>query len=239
VRAALRLLGSPTNDVDGFISRIANGAKLSRKPKHIFLRVIENQDNWPFLPENAELKMYPNLARLAKEGLYFKNFASAGQGTISAISVHMCNYPNMGFQINCLEVRLNNCKLSVGSLFKRLGYETNFYYAGYLTWQGINRFAPKHGYQHCYGGDVMGVYEGNERGVNDKNLFAFIEKNFRPNIDNFNLILTTSNHPPYTINLIDENVPLEHIANFVDDKKDKISRPCLVCGWMRGDFIKK
>jgi phosphoglycerol transferase MdoB-like AlkP superfamily enzyme len=174
--------------------------------------------------------MCPNLARLAKKDLYFKNFVPAGQGTISAISVQMCNYPNMGFQINCLEVRLKSCGLSVGYLFRRFGYETNFYYAGYLTWQRIDRFAPRHGYQHCYGGDVMEVYEGNEWGLKEKSLFAFIEKNFCPNIDNFNLILTTSNHPPYTINLIDENVPLEHIAKFVDDKKDKISGPCLACG---------
>ncbi|MDR2432659.1 MAG: sulfatase-like hydrolase/transferase, partial [Puniceicoccales bacterium] len=218
VQAALTLLGSPTDDVDKFISRTANGAKLSKKPKHIFLIVMESQDNWPFLPENAELNLCPNLARLAKEGLYFKNFVPTGQGTMSAIAVQMCNYPNMGFLINCSENGLKNCELSVGTLFQRLGYGTNFYYAGYLSWQRIDRFAPIHGYQHCYGGDVMGIYEGNEWGVNDKDLFAFIERNFSPDTDSFNLILTASNHPPYSVDLVAEGVPLEHTAKFVDSQ---------------------
>ncbi|MDR2628992.1 MAG: hypothetical protein LBC30_03330, partial [Puniceicoccales bacterium] len=116
VQAALTLLRSPTDDVNKFISRTANGAKLSRKPKHIFLIVMESQDNWPFLPENGELNLCPNLAKLAKEGLYFKNFVPTGQGTMSAIAVQMCNYPNMGFLINCSENGLKNCELSVGSL---------------------------------------------------------------------------------------------------------------------------
>ncbi|MDR1457371.1 MAG: sulfatase-like hydrolase/transferase [Puniceicoccales bacterium] len=219
MQAALMLLGSPTEDVDKFISRTANGAKLSRKPKHIFLIVMESQDNWPFLPENNELNLYPNLARLAKEGLYFKNFVPTGQGTMSAIAVQMCNYPNMGFLINCSENGLKNCDLSVGTLFQRLGYGTNFYYAGYLSWQRVDRFAPIHGFQHCYGGDLMGTYEGNEWGVNDKDLFAFIEGNFSPNTDSFNLILTASNHPPYSVDLVAEGVPLEHIAKFVDGQK--------------------
>ncbi|MDR1528186.1 MAG: sulfatase-like hydrolase/transferase [Puniceicoccales bacterium] len=238
VRAALMLLGSPTDDIDRFISHTANGAKLSRKPKHIFLIVMESQDNWPFLPENSELNLCPNLARLAKEGLYFKNFVPTGQGTMSAIAVQMCNYPNMGFLINYSKNGLENCELSVGTLFQRLGYATNFYYAGYLSWQRIDRFAPIHGYQHCYGGDVMGTYEGNEWGVNDKDLFAFVERNFSPDTDDFNLILTASNHSPYSVDLVSEGVPLEHIAKYVDgQKKVKYLGHAWYADRCVGDFI--
>jgi phosphoglycerol transferase MdoB-like AlkP superfamily enzyme len=237
VQAALMLLGSPTDDVDKFISRTASGAKLSKKPKHIFLIVMESQDNWPFLPENAELNLCPNLAKLAKEGLYFKNFVPTGQGTMSATAVQMCNYPNMGFLINCSEDGLKNCELSVGTLFQRLGYGTNFYYAGYLSWQRVDRFAPIHGYQHCYGGDVMGTYEGNEWGVNDKDLFAFIERNFSPDVDSFNLILTASNHPPYSVDLITEGVPLDHIAKFVDGSKVKYLGHAWYADRCVGNFI--
>jgi len=41
--------------------------------QNIFLILIEGQDNWPFLPENAPLNLCPNLAKLAKESLYFRN----------------------------------------------------------------------------------------------------------------------------------------------------------------------
>jgi phosphoglycerol transferase MdoB-like AlkP superfamily enzyme len=129
----------------------------------------------------------------------------------------MCNYPNMGFLINYAENGLRNCDFSVGSLFQRLGYGTNFYYAGYLSWQRIDRFAPIHGFQHCYGGDAMGAYGWNEWGVDDRYLFAFIKNNFDETIPSFNLILTASNHPPYSVNLRAENVPLEHFAKFVGD----------------------
>jgi phosphoglycerol transferase MdoB-like AlkP superfamily enzyme len=237
VQAALTLLGSSTDDIDRFISRIANGAKLSRKPKHIFLIVMESQDNWPFLPENGDLNLCPNLVKLAKEGLYFKNFVPTGQGTMSAIAVQMCNYPNMGFLINCSENGLRNCELSVGSQFQRLGYGTNFYYAGYLSWQRIDRFAPIHGYQHCYGGDVMETYEGNEWGVNDKDLFAFVERNFSPDTDSFNLILTASNHPPYSVDLVAEGVPLKHIAKFVDRQRVKYLGHAWYADRSVGNFI--
>ncbi|MDR1233135.1 MAG: sulfatase-like hydrolase/transferase [Puniceicoccales bacterium] len=237
VQAALMLLDSPTNDIDRFISHSANGAKLSRKPKHIFLIVMESQDNWPFLPENDDLNLCPNLSRLAKEGLYFKNFVPTGQGTMSAIAVQMCNYPNMGFLINCSENGLRNCELSVGSLFQRLGYGTSFYYAGYLSWQRIDRFAPIHGYQHCYGGDVMGTYEGNEWGVNDKDLFAFVERNFSPDTDSFNLILTASNHPPYSVDLVAEGVPLKHIAKFIDGQRVKYLGHAWYADRSVGNFI--
>ncbi|MDR1414001.1 MAG: LTA synthase family protein [Puniceicoccales bacterium] len=213
---ALKILNAANGKIDDLISHTSMGGKLSQKPQHIFLVVMESQDNWPLLPENFELNLCPNLSHLGNEGLYFKNFVPTGQGTLSAIAVQMCNYPNLGFLINCAKNGLENCELSVGTLFQRLGYETNFYYAGYLSWQRIDRFAPIHGYQHCYGGDSMGAYAGNEWGVDDGDMFAFITKNFDSSKPSFNLILTTSNHPPYSVDLIAENAPLKHFAKFVD-----------------------
>jgi phosphoglycerol transferase MdoB-like AlkP superfamily enzyme len=238
MRDALEILGAPAADVGEFMSHRSNGAKLSKKPKHIFFIVMESQDNWPFSPENSDIILCPRLAKLAEEGLYFKNFVPTGQGTMSAISVQMCNYPNIGFLLNYSENGLKNSDLSVGSLFQRLGYETNFYYAGYLSWQHVDRFAPIHGYQHCYGGDSMNTYEGNEWGVSDGDLFKFIGKNFRADSPSFNLILTASNRPPYSVDLISENVPLEHFAKFAGDEK-RIK--CLGHAWYAdrcvGDFI--
>ncbi|MDR0715482.1 MAG: sulfatase-like hydrolase/transferase [Puniceicoccales bacterium] len=238
--AALQLLNAQVDSVDEFISHTSEGAKLSKKPKHIFLIVMESQDNWTLFPENSALHLCPNLSQLAKEGLYFRNFVPTGQGTLSAIAVQICNYPNMGFFINYTKNGLINCDFSVGSLFQRLGYETNFYYAGYLSWQRMDRFAPIHGYQHCYGGDAIGPsYEGNEWGVNDKDLFKFIESNFNPEIPSFNLILTASNHPPYSIDLSSEDVPLDHFAKFASSKK---ILKCLGHAWYAdkclGNFVK-
>ncbi|MDR3273753.1 MAG: sulfatase-like hydrolase/transferase [Puniceicoccales bacterium] len=237
--AALNVLNAQTKDVDELISRTSKGAKLSEKPKHIFLVVMESQDNWPLFPENSALNLCPNLAKLANDGLYFKHFVPTGQGTMSAIAVQMCNYPNMGFLINYAENGLKNCDLSVGTLFQQLGYGTNFYYAGYLSWQRVDRFAPIHGYQHCYGGDIMLAYEGNEWGVNDKDLFKFIESNFNPEVPSFNLILTASNHPPFSVDLRSEDVPLEHLAKFTNNEK---TLKCLGHAWYAdrclGDFVR-
>jgi hypothetical protein len=154
----------------------------------VFIIILENQDNWPFLPENAELNLCPNLERQATEGLYFTNLVPIGQGTMSATAVQMYNYPNMGFLINCSDNGLENCELSVRTLFQRFGDGPDVYDAEYLSWQRRDRFAPIHGYQHCCGGDIMWIYEGNESGVNDKDLFAFIERNFSPDTDSCRLM---------------------------------------------------
>jgi phosphoglycerol transferase MdoB-like AlkP superfamily enzyme len=240
VERAFEILGANTRDIDELILRVSKGAKLSKKPRHIFLIVMESQDNWPFLEENSDLNLCPNLKQLGEKGLYFKNFIPTGHGTLSAVAVQMCNYPNMEFFINYAENGLKSCDFSVGKSFQRLGYHTNFYYAGYLSWQRIDRFAAVHGYQSSYGGDVMESYAGNEWGVEDKELFNFIIKTLRSDIDSFNLILTASNHPPFSVDLRSENVPLEHLGRFAtNEKRTKHLGHAWYADRCVGDFVRE
>ena len=86
-----------------------------------------------------------------------------------------------------------------------MGYKTRFYYGGFLGWQRVDNFAKAQGFDELYGGATMsskakGV-NTNEWGIDDEHLFNFIENDIDKDTPSFNIILTTSNHPPYDLDL--------------------------------------
>ena len=101
---------------------------------------------------------------------------------------------------------------AIATQMKRLGYDTHLYYAGYGGWHRIEDFAIEQGFDHTHMGSSMdGGADTNEWGVTDKVLFSYIAEHFQTEKPTFNLILTSSNHPPYTVDLAKENCPVKEV----------------------------
>jgi phosphoglycerol transferase MdoB-like AlkP superfamily enzyme len=86
--------------------------------------------------------------------------------------------------------------------YKNAGYETIFIYGGGVGWRNINAFIPLQGFDQCLGeGSMDPKYGRNEWGVYDEHLFDFTLKKLQDNPDRpkFIYVVTTSNHPPYTL----------------------------------------
>ena len=83
VRAAAQELFNESrsfDNLDAYLEKHAKGPK-AVPPRHIFLVVMESYDAWPFIKKYASLGLTGNLSRLAKNGIYFKNFVPAADGT--------------------------------------------------------------------------------------------------------------------------------------------------------------
>lgn len=146
----------------------------------------------------------PNLDQLAGKSLFFTNMYATGTRTdrgLEAISLSLPPTPGRSM----LKRRDNEDLFSWASLMKSLGYDTKFLYGGYGYFDNMNYFFSHNGVDHIidrsdFTGDEI-VFE-NAWGVSDEDLFRKSIEVFRRSDKNrrpfFGLIMTTSNHRPYT-----------------------------------------
>jgi phosphoglycerol transferase MdoB-like AlkP superfamily enzyme len=145
----------------------------------------------------------PYLDDLATKSLSFENLYATGTRTVRGLeAVALSMPPTPGFSIL---KRPNNENLKgINQVLKKYGYRYDFIYGGYGYFDNMNYFFESNGY---------GIYDranipddlitfSNIWGVADEDLFNYTLKNIDDNFDKdkpfFKLILTTSNHRPYS-----------------------------------------
>ncbi len=256
VRAAARLLFGGKDapaDLDAYMLTRAKGRGGSdAKPRHVFAIFVESYDAWPLLDKYASLGVAGEMKRLARDGLHVKRFLPSSPGTMS-IGVIITGLPDVGVHVNYRSSGKGPYPTAIAPIMKRLGYRTRFFYGGYLSWQRIGDFAREQGFDEVYGGAHMGSYAAtNEWGVDDEYTFEFARKTVADDPPSFNLILTTTNHPPYDVDVRAKGFPLgevpedmkpffdgtvdlntlghlwyadRYVGGFVDDMTRKLTRP--------------
>jgi len=199
------------NDLDAYLLRYAKGPK-GIPPRHIFLFVMESYDAWPFLPKYASLGLTHELSELGRKGLHFNNFLPSSDGTMETLSSIITDLPYTGVEINYQLMSRTPYPSSIFATFKRLGYRTRLFYGGYLSWQRFGEFARDQGVEEIYGAPHMskGV-STHEWGVDDEYLMDFIANTVDNERPSFNLIMTTSYHPPYNVDIWAKGFPLKAI----------------------------
>ncbi|HEX9859862.1 MAG TPA: LTA synthase family protein, partial [Nitrospirota bacterium] len=233
-----------SDDLDAYLLKHAKGPK-GALPRHIFLVVMESYDAWPFLPRYASLGLTENLSRLAKGGLHFENFVPASDGTMQSLTAIMTGLPYPAVEINYQPTAQTPYPSSLAETFKRLGYRTRLFYGGYLSWQRFGDFAADQGVEEVYGAPHMskGV-KTYEWGVDDEYLLDFAAERVHDEQPSFNIIMTTSYHPPYNVDVQARGFPLtrppDDVAALFDGAASLkmlghlwYSDKCL------GDFVKK
>lgn len=89
--------------------------------------------------------------------------------------------------------------------FKRLGYKVNFWYGGVNSWERIKAFALAQGFDNFYGMGDFYSNSGNVWGSDDRYLFEAIVSSFTASdVPTLTVILTVSNHAPYSVDLARE-----------------------------------
>lgn len=188
-------------DLDNALLRTSAGHS-GEKPKHIFLILMESHSGWTVMPAYRDIGLSPQLSALADEGLYYPNFLPAGSGTIGSMNTLITGLPDAGLNINYEATAQTPYPSAIAENMKRLGYTTRFFYGGFLSWQRLDSFARNQGFDEVYGGGSMSAgTHTNEWGVDDKFLFDFVMQTVDEDKPSFNFILTTSNHPPYDLDL--------------------------------------
>ena len=216
---------SPTSDdLNDYLHHFAKGG-LIPKPKHIFVIISESYANWVLLDKYSELHIADGMKFIinADNSDYCPTFLPNGGNTVSAVTGIVTGLADANLYLTTLpqSFALPYSTAAAPSM-KRLGYTANFFYAGPATWERIGEFTIAQGFDHFYSqGDISATsaVKGNVWGVDDKFLYEFIINNLDLNMPTFNIILNTSNHAPYTVDLEAEGITLS--KTFDDDDLNK------------------
>ena len=223
--AALHSNQQPTSDnLNDYLIHHAKGAFIP-KPQHIFLIVSESYANWVLLDKYADLHVADGMKSIinAVNSDYCPTFLPNGANTVSAVTGIVTGLADANLYLTTLPQSFAApYSTAAAPQMKRLGYIANFFYAGSATWERIGEFSIAQGFDHFYNqGDISSAeaVKGNVWGVDDRFLYDFITSNLDFSKPTFNVILNTSNHAPYTIDLETEGISLS--KRFDDEDLNK------------------
>lgn len=193
-----------SNNLDDYLRREAQGAQVA-KPKQIFLIVSESYANWPLLDKYSQLHIADGMKGIiaGEDADYCNAMLPNGASTISAMTGVTTGLADANLYLTTMPESFKQPYVTaIAPQMERLGYTTNFWYAGPATWERIGAFTEAQGFQHFYGrGDMPEEAEGSVWGCDDEYLYAQILQGVSPDTSSFNVILNVSNHSPYTVDV--------------------------------------
>lgn len=194
-------------NVEAAFTRTVRQPKLVQQPKNIVLIVGESFGEWPFLPKFKDLGLVNNMRRLqnSAHGAHINTMLCHGSGTISAVNGLVSGVPDSSLYENYQpESFKSQYGTGIGYVMKQLGYKTVFWYGGFSGWQNIEKFVKAQSFDEFHCADEINDKSGNSWGVPDAMLFSRINEYMQKQDAAekvFHVVLTTSNHPPYSINV--------------------------------------
>lgn len=228
LREAIKILGGNA-DADtleeAFIHK-AKGHCLPEKPKNVVLILGENYALWPLLPQYRALGLAETGILMEKSGAFCYNFLPNGSGTITSLNGFLTGLPSVGIGQNYVMGENGDVSgFAIGTLMKKMGYKTVFWYGGLRNWQNLGNFTLKEGFDefHC-ADELPALGESSSWGAPDGILFNAVKKQIdsepKPT---FYFILTTSNHPPFAYDVDAKGFDRKHVSEKLPDMipKDK------------------
>jgi len=192
-----------SNNLDDFLRKQAQGPKI-QKPKHIFIIVGESYAGWSVMPKYKDVNIANGLKNIIAQAnaAYTPAFVPNGTGTMEAMNGLITGLAEVNLSPNYqADAYKNVYSTAIAPQMKKLGYKTYLWYGGFSSWQRMKEFSLAQGFDESYASNDMENQSGNSWGSEDKNFFNGITANFKDDQPSFHIILTTSNHPPYTVNV--------------------------------------
>lgn len=236
------------NDLSIYLAKEATGAKIE-KPKHIFVIVSESYANWPLLDKYSNLHIADNMKKIiAKDDtIYTSHMLPSGSSTVGALMTMVTGMANSNLYLTTMPEALANPYITATApQMKNLGYETSFWYAGPATWENIQEFTLAQGFDNFYSrGNIDPNATGSVWGADDEYLYDAIFKQIDDNKMTFSVILNTSNHSPFNIDLEKVGFDASKVVEGLPDKEKNNQELIKELGhfWyadkMASDFINK
>ena len=197
-----------------YLERKAPGEKISR-PKHIFIILGETFMQWPMLGKYDELLIAEGIKSLVAENncYYSRNFMPNGDFTSTAITGLVTGLPDVNIKVN-YQARTYE-KLYITSMappFKELGYKVDFWYGGMPSWDSIAKMSLAQGFDNFYGYPDFNAPKQTTWGTKDENLFNALLAHLAEEPPTVHLIMTTTNHPPYNLDLAAEGYDVQAVT---------------------------
>lgn len=236
------------NDLSIYLAKEATGAKIE-KPKHIFVIVSESYANWPLLAKYNNLHIADNMQKVIAQDntVYTSHMLPSGSSTIGALMTMVTGMANSNLYLTTMPEALKEPYLTASApQMKNLGYETSFWYAGPATWENIQEFTLAQGFDKFYSrGNLDENATGSVWGADDEYLYDAIFKQIDENKATFSVILNTSNHSPFNIDLQSKGFNEEVVRQALPESEKNNQELIKELGhfWyadkMAGEFIEK
>jgi phosphoglycerol transferase MdoB-like AlkP superfamily enzyme len=144
----------------------------------------------------------PNFDRLSKQGLLFARAYATGTRTVRGLEAMSASFPPIPSE--SIVKRPGSDNISTwGAIMRQNGYHTSFLYGGQGTFDNMNKFFGSNGYALVDRLDISRPKFGNIWGVSDEDLFmhaiGYFDRLYSSGSAPFySLIMSTSNHKPFT-----------------------------------------
>lgn len=206
---------APNNQVHANLARLlSNKAKIEEPARPVHSHDTEKRYNVVLITVESLSASYlgifgnqqhltPNLDRLANESLLFTRLQATGTRTVRGLeAISLAVPPTPGRSI--VKRPQNSNLYNIGTEFQRRGYTTKFIYGGYGYFDNMNAFFANNGFEIVDRTDLAKeeIHFANVWGVSDEDLLDRVlkdaDQSFAQSKPFFNLVMTTSNHRPFT-----------------------------------------
>lgn len=154
----------------------------------------------------------PNFDRLAQTGLLFGNAFAAGTRTVRGLEAISTSFPPIPSE-SIIKRPGSEGIANWGRVMTENGYHTSFLYGGYGYFDNMNHFFAGNGFAVSDRSDIDDPTFANIWGVCDEDLFRHALNYFdglhRQGKPFFSIVMTTSNHKPFTFPAGIDGVPPE------------------------------
>lgn len=149
----------------------------------------------------------PNVDRLATQGILWSNAWATGTRTVRGIEAVVTSLPPIPSR-SVVKRPGSEGIATWGRVMSDAGYHTSFLYGGYGTFDNMNHFFESNGFAVSDRREIDSPVFSNIWGVSDEDLFdhalAYFDARAAERRPFFSIVLTTSNHKPFTFR---EGVP--------------------------------
>jgi phosphoglycerol transferase MdoB-like AlkP superfamily enzyme len=143
----------------------------------------------------------PEFDELAQQGLLFKHVYASGTRTVRGLEAMSASLPPIPGD-SVVKRAGNESVVTWGEVMQGLGYHTSFLYGGYGYFDNMNAYFEANGFAVSDRRDIAEVSFANIWGVADEDLFrhaiAYFDQRASEGHPFFSLVMSTSNHKPYT-----------------------------------------
>lgn len=154
----------------------------------------------------------PFLDALAGQGIFFNRAYATGTRTVRGLEAISASFPPIPGE-SIIKRPGNDNVATWGKVMQENGYHASFLYGGYGQFDNMNSFFADNGFAISDRLDIDDPVFTNIWGVSDQDLFRHARKYFdnvsRSGTPFFSIIMTTSNHSPYTFPSGIKNIPAE------------------------------
>ncbi|MCB1143091.1 MAG: LTA synthase family protein [Leptospiraceae bacterium] len=209
----------------------------------IFLIFLES---WPtkyihdeFSPSVSGQEITPEFRKLQKKGVYFPKFFANGGRTSNGLVSLLTGIPDRpGLSVVHTKYSLNNF-LGLGTILKKSGYSTHFYYGGELSFENLTPVIKHWGFDNLIDLPVLEEKKKYQKGIwgfNDRDVMEEVLLDIKSKTDRtprLTVLLTLSTHHPFQI-------PSEKFQILPPDGDENLFVNSLhYADWALGDFFKE